>query len=409
MGAHAIFLCAWLTLATATLEVVNQWSLLQFDFPPDPVLLEKFQPENTVPTGLEIGWDKIYLGIPRLRAGVPATMAWVPRSLPPGVSPVLQAYPDWSWHTAGRGDINCTGLVSVYRIRADRCNRLWVLDAGVITSIDDFRRVCPPKILIFDMATDRLVRSVYFPRELLRPASLLTNIVLDDTRTPSSRLSNCDNIFAYITDTVAPAIIVYDGHRDNAWRVTHASMYPDPDLGEYDIGGERFTLMDGIVGLGHSPTQGLLYYQPLATDRLFSVSTAVLAAGPPAEGTDLPVNLVGRKSSQGLGLAVDPRDDTIIFSPITETAIAAWNPLTNSHKLLAMDAEKLQFCAEVRWAERDHGSVWALSTRFHKFFRRTVNKNEINVRILRIPENGFPSLQPHLLRRSARLANSTVH
>lgn len=44
-------------------------------------------------------------------------------------------------------------------------------------------------------------------------------------------------------------------------------MYPDPDLGEYDIGGEKFTLMDGIVGLAHSPAQGLLYYQPLATDR----------------------------------------------------------------------------------------------------------------------------------------------
>lgn len=60
---------------------------------------------------------------------------------------------------------------------------------------------------------------------------------------------------------------MYDGRRDNAWRVTHASMYPDPDLGEYDIGGEKFTLMDGVVGLAHSPAQGLLYYQPLATDR----------------------------------------------------------------------------------------------------------------------------------------------
>lgn len=85
-----ITFCALLASASASLEVVNQWSLLQFDFPPDPVLLEKFQPENTVPTGLEIGWDRIYLGIPRLRAGVPATLAWVPRSLPPGVSPVLQ-------------------------------------------------------------------------------------------------------------------------------------------------------------------------------------------------------------------------------------------------------------------------------------------------------------------------------
>lgn len=49
------------------------------------------------------------------------------------------------------------------------------------------------------------VRSVYFPRELLRPSSLLTNIVLDDTRSSSSRLSSsCDNLFAYISDTVAP-------------------------------------------------------------------------------------------------------------------------------------------------------------------------------------------------------------
>jgi hypothetical protein len=90
METRMLIFFACLTVASATLEVVNQWNLLQFDFPPDPVLLEKFQPENTVPTGLEIGWDKLYIGIPRLRAGVPATLAWVPRSLPPGVSPVLQ-------------------------------------------------------------------------------------------------------------------------------------------------------------------------------------------------------------------------------------------------------------------------------------------------------------------------------
>lgn len=404
MEVRALLLCAVCAVATATLEVVNQWTLMQFDFPTDPVLLEKFEPHNSAPTGLEIGWDRLYIAIPRLRSGVPATLAWVPRSLPAGVSPILQAYPSWSWHSAGRGDINCTGLISVYRMRADRCNRLWVLDSGVITSLDDFRRVCPPKILIFDMATDRLVRSIYFPRELLRPSSLLTNIVLDDTRSTSPRhVATCDHIFAYISDTVAPGIIVYDGRRDNAWRVTHASMYPDPDFGEYDIGGEKFTLMDGVVGLAFSPAQGLLYYQPLATDRLFSVSTAVLTAGPPAEGTDLPVNLVGRKSSQGLGVAVDPRDDTIIFSPMTETAIAAWNPLANTHKVLAHDPEKLQFCAEVRWAERDNGAVWALSTRFHRFFKRSVSKHEINIRIVRVVEGGFNG---RLLRRSASYSSS---
>lgn len=134
----------------------------------------------------------------------------------------------------------------------------------------------------------------------------------------------------------------------------------------------------------------------------------MLASGPPAEGTDLPVNLVGRKSSQGLGIAVDPRDDTIFFSPITETAIAAWNPINNAHKLLAQDPEKLQFCAEVRWAERDNGAIWAVSTRFHKFFKRTASKHEINIRIIRVVDNNFVALPSHVLRRAAIHSNATL-
>lgn len=62
-------------------------------------------------------------------------------------------------------------------------------------------------------------------------------------------------------------IVVYDGLRDQAWRLMHPSMFPDPNLSEYKIDGETFTLMDGIVGLAHAPNLGLLYFQPLATDR----------------------------------------------------------------------------------------------------------------------------------------------
>lgn len=98
------------------------------------------------------------------------------------------------------------------------------------------------------------------------------------------------------------------------------------------IGRDTFELFDGVVGLSFSPRQNLLYFQPLATDRLFSVPTAALKSGPLGIGEQLPVSLVGRKSSQGLGLAVDERDDTILFSPLTETAIASWNPLTNEQQ-----------------------------------------------------------------------------
>lgn len=85
-----------------------------------------FRLENTVFTGFEVTSNRIFLATPRLRDGVPATLSTIPRNTPPGSSPVLSAYPDWSLHGAIRGDLNCTGLISVYRIRADSCNRLWV-------------------------------------------------------------------------------------------------------------------------------------------------------------------------------------------------------------------------------------------------------------------------------------------
>lgn len=51
----------------------------------------------------------------------------------------------------------------------------------------------------------------------------------------------------------------------------HPSMFPDPNYSDYNINGDTFTLMDGIVGLAHSPNLGVLYFQPLATDRLVLV------------------------------------------------------------------------------------------------------------------------------------------
>ncbi|XP_077301270.1 dopaminechrome tautomerase-like [Arctopsyche grandis] len=373
------------------LQEIVQWNLLSYNFPSNTAHKGNFRPENTVLTGLDIGYDRLFVAAPRLRPGVPATMATISRNTPAGSSPVLEAFPDWSWHDAGIGQFNCSGLISVYRIRSDRCNRLWVLDSGVMDSIDNFMRVCPPKMIIFDMKTMQPLRVIRFPDELVRPNSLFTNLIIDETQSTAS----CDDAFVYISDTAAPGMIVYDGKTDNAWRITHAAMYPDPDFSRYTIGEDQFELMDGIVGLGFSPNQGKVYFQPLATDRTFSISTAALQRGPPAEGEELPIRLVGRKSSQGLGISVDPFSDTLFYSPLTETAIASWNPITNHHEVLAYDPDRLQFAAEVRWAEKDGGSVWALTTRFQKFFLRTVSSDEINIRILRIlPDYPQRAIQP---------------
>lgn len=385
-----LFFLSFLFLQACSLEMetLNQWNLADFNFPRN-YDLSQFRPENTVFTGLEITEDRFFVAFPRLRVGVPATVGMIPRNTPKGSSPVIQAYPDWSFHTIGQGNNNsCDGLTSVYRLRQDSCNRLWALDSGIMTSLDDFRRVCPPKIMIFDLSTNQVARTVIFPREVLRPNSLLANLIIDE-----SVQGPCDSAMVYIADTAAPGMIVYDSSKDSAWRFMHPSMFPDPDFSDYNIDGEQFTLMDGVVGLAHSPRLGVVYFQPLATDRIFSVPTSVLRRGPLPEGEALPVSLVGKKSSQGLGLAVDQRDDTLYFSPLAETSLATWNPITNRQQLVAYDRQRLQFPAEIRWAEKDGGSIYMLTTRFQKYFKRTVRAEEINLRIIRITnraQTNFP-------------------
>ncbi|XP_014476544.1 PREDICTED: protein yellow-like [Dinoponera quadriceps] len=361
------------------LETLAQWSLLDFALPYDHDFHDQYRPENVVMTGIEIDCDRIFISTPRLRAGVPATLSFIPRNVPLGSSPQLQAYPSWDWHGAGKGEINCTKLISVYRTRLDRCNRLWVVDAGVVTSIDDFMPVCPPKIVVFDLKTDEVVRYFTFPREVLRPNTLLTNLVIDEVSAKT-----CDDVFIYMTDTLGPGILIFDGATDKSWRLLHASMFPNPDEGMIKIGSDTFEFLDGVVGITFSPNLGTVYYQPLATNRIFSVPTSALQAGPLPFGEQLPVTLVGRKSSQGLALAVDPRDDSILFAPFTETAIASWQPQTNQQRIIVYSPEELQFIAEIRWVERDNGNFWLMSSKFHKFYMKQVDTHQINIRIMRI-------------------------
>lgn len=76
---------------------------------------------------------------------------------------------------------------------------LKVLDSGVTTSLDDFQRVCDPKLVVFDLRTDQIVRTIILPRQVLRPSSLLTNLVIDE-----EAQGRCDSAFVYMSDTASP-------------------------------------------------------------------------------------------------------------------------------------------------------------------------------------------------------------
>ncbi|XP_037822063.1 major royal jelly protein 1 [Lucilia sericata] len=383
--------------SSSSLQLAKQWKLFSYNFLSHAPVndMNFFNPSNILATGLVITEDRFFIATPKLFSGVPSTLNWISRSDYED-SPVLQAYPDWSFATTGRTDFNCSDLVliSVYRLRLDSCNRLWVLDAGISRSLEDYEKTCPPKILVFDLKTNQVVRRIDFPQGVLRGESLFTNLIIDET---TAKAGTCDDVFVYISDTVEPGIVVYDSIRDTTWRVSHPAMYPDPDFAQAEILNDRFVLMDGIVGITFDAKKGLIYFQPFATDRIFSVTREVLRAGPIAINQVLPVKLVGKKSSQGIGIAVTD-DGTLIFGPSTETAIATWNPNTNEQHILAQDKDHLQFLSDITLSPHDPGYVYAIASKFHRFFLKNLNVEEVNNRIIRIPLPGYaptlPAIQP---------------
>lgn len=58
-------------------------------------------------------------------------------------------------------------------------------------------------------------------------------------------------------------------------------------------------------------------------------------------------------------------------------------------RILAYDPEALQFVADMSLAADDPTGIYVISSKFHRYFLKNVNRGEINVRILRLSAGGL--------------------
>lgn len=77
-----IVLIAVISWCHSELDVINEWGLFEFDTPFNYPKTEDYTPARTVFTGFEVGWDKIYLCLPRFQGGAPTTLGFIPRNKP---------------------------------------------------------------------------------------------------------------------------------------------------------------------------------------------------------------------------------------------------------------------------------------------------------------------------------------
>lgn len=83
-------LLIWASSCQAVLQEVVQWNFVSYNFPSNTGHKSNFRPENTVITGLDVGYERLYVSTPRLRTGIPATLSSFSRNVPAGSSPVLE-------------------------------------------------------------------------------------------------------------------------------------------------------------------------------------------------------------------------------------------------------------------------------------------------------------------------------
>ncbi|KAJ8958787.1 hypothetical protein NQ314_006350 [Rhamnusium bicolor] len=122
----------------------------------------------------------------------------------------------------------CDGITSVFRVQADSCGRLWVLDSGQIHVTVDPKQICHPQLLIFDLETDELLTRYVLPAEFIKENGLYSNIIVDIR-------DDCENVHAYLTDVWRFGLVVFSLKKMKAWLINDHLFFPDPLAAAYKV------------------------------------------------------------------------------------------------------------------------------------------------------------------------------
>ncbi len=224
-----------------------------------------------MPTGVTVSREgRIFVNFPQWGDKVAYTVAEVKKAK-------TVPYPDQKMNTCEKGNQkDC--FVSVQSVVIDPKDRLWVLDTGSIqfgpTTFGG------PKMVGIDLKTNRIFKTIIFPQDVALPNTYLNDVRFDLRRGAEG--------FAFITDSGANAIIVVDLASGKAWRrlSDHASTKAVPDMLQivegkplllYVPGQKPMRLQVGADGIAIANDGSRLYYSPLTSRRLYSVSIDALS------------------------------------------------------------------------------------------------------------------------------------
>ncbi|CAH1100623.1 unnamed protein product [Psylliodes chrysocephalus] len=369
-------------------NVAFKWKQVDFDYPTtqdrwDATNSKQFIPENNIPLGLEVYGDRIFITVPRWKEGVAASLVYINKTDRQD-SPILHPYPNWEAHNQNVPDPQ---IVSPFRMRADNCGRLWVMDTGKTNILNSSSPVVKPKLLIFNLNTDKLIRSYTIPDDQLHEDNFFANIAVEES-------DDCDNNFAYLADLGQPALVVYDFKNNKSWMFKHHYFNIDPLAGNMKLAGLSFQWKDGIFGLSLSDKDAegysTLYFHPMTSFNEFNVSTKVLKnetlSKNPQEAKDF-FKLLGTRGqrSQSGASFLHKKTGVLFYSLVQLNAVLCWRTSLSNYTMesqgrVFMNDEVMVFPNDIKVDAND--ILWVLTDKLPIFLYDYPNFREYNFHII---------------------------
>lgn len=313
-------------------EVLFEAVSIEWEYPnPMPSYFQDIKPTyyvqaHNIISGVKWVENQMFVTVPRWLSGVPATFGVMDLT-----TKKITPYPSWQWNHQG----NCEALQSVQSMEYDASTGLlYILDTGRVNFADPDPSLhdnhCPPKLVLWDVPKNNLHKTFVFPHgQAPYETSFLNDLVIDVV-----------NQTAYITDAGGDgAIIVYSRYHNEARRWEHSSMIGTPM--DFHIDGATYpNIHTPVDGIALSPDRETLYYAPLASTRMFSVSTAPLRSFlSTMDQISATVQDLGDKGVATGGMNADSAGK-VYFGGEQTSSVYSWDPAAG-----ALTADNVQLLA----------------------------------------------------------------
>ncbi|XP_046817343.1 major royal jelly protein 1-like [Vespa crabro] len=378
----------WISLSSQ--ELLYKWRYIDFDWYCESQKNEYIKKglyikNASVPIDTLITNGRIFITIPRSK-GVPASLGTLNTQKQNGGGPLVRPYPSWEW---ARNIQDCYNtIIGVYRIDLDDCGRLWVLDNGKIGE----EQKCPPKILAFDLKTDRLMVRKEIPNKYAFNSNGNGNLVTPLVKTSGKQ---CEKITMYMADVEGYGLVIWRGG-NNFQRFDSPDFAANKKLSNFTLNNDTFYLTDGLIGLAlyenENKKDSKLYCSSLASYNMYHIPVNSLE-----QSTDGKINIQQDKGDVHFRkVPIVIKKNIMFFCTLEYNDLRMWDINTKftekNVKIIKKDDNLLQFVSGLKILKDPNNTskstiIYGLSNKYQKVASGTLSLNEINYQIFKYELN----------------------